>query len=170
MNIFKEEDIEDLKYTHPEIYRIIIDKIFNDTTGIFVTKTKDPGIDYVNIKKKDWYNDIPKKFRTKFKKLGPIAWNTFVDEVVSESNPKYAKLKSDSWIYKKKGLQVLAIPSNSTIPEWAQPYIDYATMINNITAPFEPVLEIFGVKFTEEGKTHNGVNRKTNTITNIIKF
>jgi hypothetical protein len=170
MNIFNEEDIEDLKYTHPEIYRIIIDKIFNDTTGIFVTKTKDPGIDYVNIKKKDWYNDIPKKFRTKFKKLGPIAWNTFVDEVVSESNPKYAKLKSDSWIYKKKGLQVLAIPSNSTIPEWAQPYIDYATMINNITAPFEPVLEIFGVKFTEEGKTHNGVNRKTNTITNIIKF
>ena len=170
MNIFSEDDIKDLQYTHPEIYKIIIDKIFNDTTGIFVTRTRDPGIDYVNIKKKNWYDDIPKKFRTKYKKLGPIAWNAFVDEVTSGTSPKYAKLMGDSWIYKKKGLQVLAIPSNSTIPEWTQPYIDYATMINNITAPFEPVLEIFGVRFTEEGKTHNGVNRKTNTITNIIKF
>jgi hypothetical protein len=43
-------------------------------------------------------------------------------------------------------------------------------MINNIIAPFEPVLEIFGAQFTEEGKTKNGVNRKTNTVTNIIKF
>lgn len=170
MNIFNESDIEDLKYTHPDIYNIIIDKIFNDTTGIFVTKTKDPGIDYVNIKKKNWYDDIPKKYRPKYKKLGPVEWNSFVDEVLNDTTGKYDSMKKDNWIYKKKGLQVLAIPSNSNIPEWTQPYIDYSTMINNITAPFEPVLEIFGVRFTKEGKTHDGVNRKTNAITNIIKF
>ena len=43
-------------------------------------------------------------------------------------------------------------------------------MINNIISPFKPVLEIFGTQFTEEGKSKNGVNRKTDTITNIIKF
>ena len=67
-------------------------------------------------------------------------------------------------------MQVLAIPSNTNIPEWAKPYIDYSTMINNIISPFKPVLEIFGTQFTEEGKSKNGVNRKTDTITNIIKF
>ena len=168
MNIFNENDIEDMKETNPEIYKIIIDKIFNDTTGIFVTKTKDYGIDYVNTNQEDWYEYIPKKYKTKYKKLGPVEWNNFVDSTIN--NPKYDKQKSDSWIYKKRGMQVLAIPSNEKIPEWALPYIDYSTMINNIIAPFKPVLEIFGSQFVEEGKTKNGVNRKTDAITNIIKF
>ena len=43
-------------------------------------------------------------------------------------------------------------------------------MINNILAPFEPVLRIFKVRTIEEGKTVNGVNRKTEAISNIIKF
>ena len=62
------------------------------------------------------------------------------------------------------------MPSNATIPEWALPYIDYSTMVNNIVAPFMPVLEIFGSQFTEEGRSRNGVNRKTKSVTNIIKF
>jgi hypothetical protein len=167
MNIFKEEDMEDLKYKYPEIYNKIINYIFNDETGMFVTKSWDNGIDYVNPKKKKWYDDIPNKYKTKFKKLGPQAWNEFVDKELESGDTD--KMKG-TMIYKKKGLQVLAIPSNATIPEWALPYIDYSTMINNIIAPFEPVLEIFGAQFTEEGKTKNGVNRKTNTVTNIIKF
>ena len=72
--------------------------------------------------------------------------------------------------YKKRGLQVLAIPSNAKIPDWAMPYIDYDTMVNTIIAPFKPVLEIFNAKFPEIGKTRNGVNRKTATVSNIIKF
>ena len=168
MNIFKEEDIDDLKEKEPEIYQKIIDGIFNDDTGIFVTKSWDNGIIYVNPKKKNWFDDLPKKYKSKYKKLGPQAWNEFVDETLD--NEKYDNERKGEWIYKKKGLQVLAIPSNAKIPEWALPYIDYSTMINNITAPFEPVLEIFGTQFTEEGKSKNGVNRKTNTITNIIKF
>ena len=167
MNIFKEEDMEDLKYKYPEIYNKIINYIFNDETGMFVTKSWDNGIDYVNPNKKKWYDDIPNKYKTKFKKLGPQAWNEFVDKELESGDTD--KMKG-TMIYKKKGLQVLAIPSNATIPEWALPYIDYSTMINNIIAPFEPVLEIFGAQFTEEGKTKNGVNRKTNTVTNIIKF
>ena len=134
---------------------------------MFVTKSWDNGIDYVNPNKKKWYDDIPNKYKTKFKKLGPQAWNEFVDKELESGDTD--KMKG-TMIYKKKGLQVLAIPSNATIPEWALPYIDYSTMINNIIAPFEPVLEIFGAQFTEEGKTKNGVNRKTNTVTNIIKF
>lgn len=118
MNIFTEDDIGDLKKTNPEVYNIIIEKIFNDDTNIFVT----------------------------------------------------TKVKGTDVTVKKRGLQVLAIPSNATIPEWAIPYIDINTMVNNIIAPFKAVLEIFNNKFTCEGKTRNGVNRKTDKLTNIIKF
>lgn len=178
LNIFDEDDINPLKETHPEIYKLIIDKIFNDETGFFVTKTMENGINYVNPKNKDWYNNIPKKFQTKYKKLGPLEWNHFVDQVTNEESEDYdvklaEKYKDDinsKYIYKKRGMQVIAIPSNALIPEWIQPYIDYATMINNIIAPFIPVLEIFQSKTVEEGKLKKGVNRKTNAFTNIVKF
>lgn len=169
LNIFKEEDIEDLKTTEPEYYNIIIDKIFNDTTGIFVTsKWEFDTIDYVNVNNKEWYNNIPKKYRSKYKKLGPDAWNEFVDKH-NESNP-FDDSDEGHYETKKRGMQVIAIPSNATIPSWLNPYIDYSTMINTILSPFVPVLEIFKEKTVEEGKTINGVNRKTAAITNIIKF
>ena len=178
LNIFDEEDILPLKESHPDIYNLIIEKIFNDESGMFVSKTWEPGIDYVNIKAKEWYKDIPKKFQAKYKKLGPEEWNHFVDQVTNDEAKEYdlklvEKYKDDiggKWIYKKRGMQVIAIPSNSDIPEWLQPYIDYSTMINNIIAPFIPVLEIFQSKTVEEGKTKKGVNRKTNAFTNIVKF
>ena len=167
LNIFKPEDIEDLKETEPEKYSIIMDKIFNDTTGMFVSKKWDPGVDYVNVKDKDWYDKLPKKYRVKkVKDQGPEAWNKFVDEYDFNS-PKALK---GEWIYKYRGMQVLAIPSNADIPEWVRPYIDYATMINNILAPFIPVLEIFKARTVEEGKQKSGVNRKTAAFTNIVKF
>lgn len=164
LNIFEESDIDDLKESNPEIYEIIIDKIFNDTTGMFVQSSYEKDyIEAVNPKNPEWYKDIPKKYQTKYKKLGAKAWNEFADSYTGEQ-------KQGHFEYKKRGLQVLAIPSNATIPEWCQPYIDYATMINNIIAPFNPVLEIFKTKTIEEGKTIKGVNRKTTTFTNIIKF
>ena len=43
-------------------------------------------------------------------------------------------------------------------------------MVNNIIAPFKPVMELFNNRFTEEGKTKGGVNRKTDKLTNIVKF
>ena len=170
MNIFNEEDMEDLERTHPEIYQTIMDKIFNDTTGFFVTSTFIPPITYVNPKKKEWYSDIPKKYQTKFKKLGPFEWNKWVDKVMDHEVKVADKEREGYYEYKKRGLQVLAIPSNAKIPEWAMPYIDYDTMVNTIIAPFKPVLEIFNAKFPEIGKTRNGVNRKTATVSNIIKF
>ena len=170
MNIFNEEDMEDLERTHPEIYQTIIDKIFNDTTGFFVTSTFIPPITYVNPKKKEWYSDIPKKYQTKFKKLGPFEWNKWVDKVMDHEVKVADKEREGYYEYKKRGLQVLAIPSNAKIPDWAMPYIDYDTMVNTIIAPFKPVLEIFNAKFPEIGKTRNGVNRKTATVSNIIKF
>ena len=162
LNIFKEEDIADLKDKEPEIYNTIIDKIFNDTTGLYVQKTWDPGINYVSIKDKDWYNKIPNKYRTKYKKLGPSKWNEFVDTVDLD------KESDGKWIYKKIGLQNIGIPLNTEIPEWLQPYIDIDSIINNITEPFVPVLEIFKIRTITVGKSSNG--RKTNKISNIIKF
>ena len=173
MNIFTEEDMIDLKDEEPEIYDIIMDKIFHDTTNIFVTKKWNPGINPVNVRKKKWFEDIPEKYRTKYKKLGPKAWNEFADDV-DDHPEKYPRIteeeKEGYYIYKKKGLQVLAIPSYGRIPDWALKYVDYDTMINNIIAPFKPVLECFHAKFPEVGKTKNGVNRKTASLSNIIKF
>lgn len=166
LNIFKEEDIEDLKDTQPEFYNIIIDKIFNDETGIFVQKTwENDKISVVNEHKAEWYKDIPKKYRTKYKKLGAKEWNKFAESYPEELNQSIGHFE-----YKKRGMQCLAIPSNSLIPEWLQPYIDYSTMINNILSPFNPVLEIFKNRTIDEGKTINGVNRKTAAFTNFIKF
>ena len=141
-----------------------MDSVFNDTTGMFVTKEWDNGITYVNSKQKDWYTRLPKKYQSKYKKLGQEEWNKFVDTVDLDD----PNISEGRWIYKKKGMQVLAIPGNDTIPEWALPYIDYSTMINNIISPFVPVLEIFKAKTISEGKSKNG--RKTNRITNIVKF
>ena len=162
LNIFDEEDIEDLKDTQPEFYNIIIDKIFNDETGMFVTKTY-KGLDYVDVNDPEWYSDLPSKYKTKYKKLGPEEWNKYVDDCINNDEAGYYEIK-------KRGMQVIAIPSNGKIPEWLDPYIDYSTVINNIIAPFIPVLEIFKSKTIDEGKTRKGVNRKTTAFTNIIKF
>lgn len=179
LNIFDEDDIIDLKETNPDIYNTIIDKIFNDTTGIFISKKEVPGIDYVNVNDKKWFEKIPNKFRTKYKKLGAKAWNDFVDIMLNDETMSPADIKiqekykddiKPSVEIKKRGMQVIAIPSSATIPEWLQPYIDYSTMINNILAPFVPVLEIFKIQTVEEGKLKKGVNRKTNAFTNVIKF
>ena len=113
-------------------------------------------------KDKEWYKKIPEKYRTKYKKLGIKEWNKFAEEHEGEYEGQ--------WLYKKNGLQVLGIPSNATIPEWCQPFIDYSTIVNNIIAPFIPVLEIFQSKTIEEGKTRKGVNRKTKSFSNVVKF
>ena len=168
MNIFTEEDCEGLRTTHPEIYQTIISKIFNDESGIFVTKKwESDKIDYVNPKSKDFTKDIPKKYRSKFKDKSAKDWNDFVDSI-DLNDPKYSK--DGHYDVKKRGLQVLAIPSNSSIPEWAIPYIDMNTMVNNIISPFKPVMELFNNRFTEEGKSKAGINRKTDKLTNIVKF
>ena len=44
------------------------------------------------------------------------------------------------------------------------------TMVNNILAPFLPVLKIFKFKSLEEGKTRGTINRKTEGISRLIKF
>lgn len=164
LNIFKEEDMADLKNTHPEVYKILLDKIFNDETEIFVTKEwVISEMHIVNTKDKKWFEKIPKKYRAKYKKLGPVVWNEFAENYDG-------KIEPDHFEYKKKGVQVLAIPSNSKIPEWVLPYIDYSTMVNNVLSPFNPITEIFGFQTGYEGKSVNGVNRKTASVTNIIKF
>ena len=165
MNIFDESDIEELKYKNPIIYEYIMEKIFNDKTGIFVeTKVDDESIRYVSGK--NWIDKIPKKYKKLFADKTANDWNAFVDSCINAG--KDCNYKKTT--VKKRGLQVLAIPSNEKIPQWAIPYIDINTMVNNIISPFKPVLELFSSKFTFEGKTRGGVNRKTEKLTNIVKF
>ena len=64
------------------------------------------------------------------------------------------------------GMNVLAIPSNEVIPEWALDYIDYRTIVNNVLAPFNSVTDIYNLPGIEEGRT----GRRTTGISNIIKL
>lgn len=50
LTLFKEEDIEPLKRTHPEIYRVLKKEVFEDKSGIFVTQKIKDG--KVNVKSK----------------------------------------------------------------------------------------------------------------------
>lgn len=162
LNIFDESDIDDMKETYPEIHDIIINNIFHDETGIFVTKSWENGIEIVNPRLKEWYKEIPSKYRSKYKKLGVQAWNEFAENYEGDEKGHYT--------YKVKGLQAIAIPANTKIPEWCKPYIDYDVVIDNILAPFTPVLEIFKSKQLKHGKTRNGVDRSSTRFSNIIKF
>jgi len=163
LNIFTEESIEDLKDVDIEKYNLIIDKIFNDNTGLFVKKKVEP-IGYIKEGTQNWWLTIPSKYRARYKEKGIKAWNEFVDEVYDKGLPREVVTTN------KKGLQVIAIPADTDIPQWLMPYIDYSTIINNILSPFDAVLAIFKVRTVNEGKSVNSVNRKTKAISNIIKF
>lgn len=115
LTLFKESDCEPLAQTHPEIYQVIIDKIFHDKTGFFVSTNK----------------------------------------------------KGD---VKVRGVQGIVIPSNEDIPEWCLPYIDYTNMVNSILSPFKSVMDLLKIRYAKEGKTFNGVSRKSDGLTNVIKF
>ena len=69
-----------------------------------------------------------------------------------------------------RGLQALAIPFSAKIPEWCIPYIDYSNMINSILSPFKSVMDLLKIQYAPEGRTINGISRKSDGLTNIIKF
>lgn len=117
MAIYKESDIAKLKETDPDIYNTIMDVVFNDDTGIYITR------------------------------------KTVKGKVITNS----------------KGMTYLAIRPNGSIPKWCTPYIDYTSLVNTILAPFNPILEIFGIPAFQEGKT-TGNMKQTERFSNIIKF
>ena len=125
-----------------------------------------------NVIHKDNTVDLPMKMKVlklKIFKLDDI-------EEMRETNPKvYSIIKNEIFgsknkVIAKAGLQVLAVPQGKPIPKWALPYIDYNTIINNIIGQFNAVLEIFDISEVAVGKSVNGVNRKTNKISNIINL
>lgn len=126
LNIYTEDDLDKINDKYPEVANIIREKVFHDTTGIFISKKK----------------------KTATKKGEKVT--TMVDN--------------------SKGLTVLAIPATAKIPDWAKPYIDYDTTIDSVLAPFKSVVEILGVQKFEISKTVNGTARKSETISNIIRF
>ena len=165
MNIFTIDDIAPLKESHPEIYERIVHHIFEDETGLFVKKEWIPtGVNYVYDKGPDWIKKIPPKYRKEYKAKGQKAWNAFVTDYEGGIS------NAGEWKYNCAGLLILGIPVNSDIPEWAIPYIDLKTMVNNILAPFVPVLKLFKFKTLVEGKSKAGVNRKTEGVSHMVKF
>lgn len=168
LNIFKPEDIQPLMKTHPDIYKRINETIFQDTTGMFVKAIwVQTAVHKVNVRKKEWWKEIPEKYRKKYKDQGAAAWNTFAEAYLIENGTPE---EEGHYKYQYKGLTVLAIPNNSKIPEWCMPYIDMGTMVNTILSPFLPVLEIFKIKTLEQGKSTNSINRKSKGISRFVKF
>ena len=170
LNIFVPEDIYDLRKTDEEKYHLIYDKIFHDKTNMFVNLTWVPGTydKSGNLKygaNDKWYNDIPKEYRVEYKDQNPNIWNHFVEQTFGKTSTG-----DGYWKMKSRGMQVIAIPTTESIPEWLQPYIDIDTVVNNILSPMNSVLDIFNTKTVEVGKTINSVNRKSEAFTNVIKF
>ena len=99
----------------------------------------------------------------------PDIYNTIINEIFRDKTGMFIKQKKDGKM-NVKGLQALAIPITSKIPEWTQPYIDITTTVNGIMSPFKSVMEIFNGQYAEEGKTVNSVSRKSEGLTNIIRF
>lgn len=118
LTLFREEDLEPMKKTHPEIYEIIKQNVFHDESGIFVTKSVKNGKLHVN----------------------------------------------------SKGLQVLAIPSYGSIPDWCKPYIDYGSVVGSILSPFKSVTDLLKINCLSTGYKSNGINREVESFTNIITF
>lgn len=99
----------------------------------------------------------------------PHEYSVIMKEIFEDTTGMFIQTNSKG-AEKIVGMNVIAIPQNTKIPSWLDPYIDYTTIVNNILSPFVPVLELFGVKTLEEGKMFGGINRKTNSISNIIRF
>ena len=118
LNMMTEESIRPLQYEYPQYYDILMNKIFNDTTGMFVKRKMVNGKQKIQV----------------------------------------------------KGVQVIAIPLNKSIPKWLDPYIDYIGMVNTIMSPFKSVCELLGIHNVSVGKSTNGINRKTDKFTNIVNF
>ena len=105
LTIFKEEDIEPLKHTEPEIYKTIIKEIFHDRSNIFVTKVVKNG--KTSIKSKGFqvlaipaYSRIPDWVKPY------IDYNSMIGSILSpfKSVTDLLKINCVSTGYKKNGV------------------------------------------------------------------
>ena len=103
------------------------------------------------------------------KETNPDIYKSIIDNVFHDTKKIFVRQKKNNKGQYENvciGINVLSIPKGSTIPEWALDYIDYRTIVNNILAPFNSVLDIFNLPGIEEGKT----GKKTTGISNIIRL
>ena len=99
----------------------------------------------------------------------PEIYSILKDKIFHDRTGFFISRKKDGTL-NVRGLQVIAIPSGEKIPKWLLPYIDYTNMINSIVAPFNSVLDLLHIQMAQEGKSYKGINRKSDGMTNIIKF
>lgn len=116
----------------------------------------------MNLEKEESLEDMKDKFPNQYKALKEGVFNDKTGIFIKQKKDP----KTKEMVPYKIGVKVLAIPSTEKIPDWALPYIDYNTLVNNILGPFKSVLEIFNLPGVEEGKT----GRKSTGLSNIIKL
>lgn len=103
------------------------------------------------------------------KETHPEIYENIMKHIFHDRTGVFVSKKKDGGT-KSRGLQVLVIPNHASIPEWCLPYIDYTNMVNSVMAPFKSVMELLHVQYATEGKTINNISRKSDGLTNIIKF
>ena len=99
----------------------------------------------------------------------PAEYQIIKDKIFHDKTGMYV-FKQKGGKLKSRGLQIIAIPMTSRIPDWIQPFIDYTSMVNGIMSPFKSVMDLLKGQYAKEGKTINAVSRKSDGLTNIIKF
>lgn len=95
----------------------------------------------------------------------PEIYENIKTQIFEDKTGIFVKRKKDGKI-SSEGLAVLGIPLQYKIPEWIIPYIDYATVINSVMAPFKSVTETFNIPSIDEGRT----DRKSSGFSNIIRI
>jgi len=106
------------------------------------------------------------------KNTEPEIYDTIMREIFNDNSGIFVtqSLKNGKVTIKSKGMQVLAIPANGSIPEWVKPYIDYTSVVGSILAPFKSVTDLLKIHCLPTGYKKNGVNREADAFTNIITF
>ena len=125
-----------------------------------------------------WNKLYPAKAISFPTKISLLKLKIFRPEDIAELSSKYPHIynviMNDIFNCKEKGiadkgLQVIGIPQNESIPEWCFPYIDYNTVVNNILGQFQGVLDTFDSNSPEVGKNlSESTNRKTKKFSNNI--
>lgn len=92
------------------------------------------------------------------------------DKLIQLFNHEMCRKVSKNGKVENRGLGIMMIPQNETIPDWCKPYIDYETVINSIICKFKSVTNMLKIKNISVGKKVGNSDRKSQRLSNIVGF